>query len=49
MLRGEDGMPGDYSLYYNELDDVLDHVGIGDMVVRHPRQIDHMLAVAAAI
>ena len=35
-------------LRFDELDDVLDHVGVLDMMVGDPRQEDHMLAVAAA-
>ena len=32
----------------DQLDDMLDHVGVLDMMVGHARQIDHVLAVAAA-
>ena len=35
-------------LGFDQLDDMVDHVGVVDDVVGHARQIDHMLAIAAA-
>src|SRR3546814_6819383 len=35
-------------LRFDQLHDMADHVGVGDMVVGDPREEDHMLAVASA-
>ncbi len=35
-------------LRFDQLDDMVDHVGVLDVVIGHAGEIDHVLAVAAA-